>query len=212
MLDRKNMLLACVAYLKEHPEEILRAARHAGQLRFGVPIAALRWLVAQLGEASRAKDVEIEAAPPGLRITASVEEMGTWLRGSAVVSVTDVRLSERELRVEIALSGVSIRLLDDSVNTPLAALIKSGALDVSRIAHLVANMPKRPPILVEANEDRLLLDFMRSPRIASDDSARRLVGWLSSLLSIRQIESDGTHLDLALKAFPNGLAAFLGLR
>lgn len=212
MLDRKNILLACVAYLKEHPEEILRATRHAGRLRFGVPIAALRWLVDHLGDTSRAKDVEIEAAPPGLRITASVEEMGTWLRGSAVVTVTDVRVSEQELRVEIALSAVSIRLLDDSVNTPLAALIKSGALDVSRIANLVAHMPKRPPVLVEANEDRLVLDFMRSPSVASDERTRRLVGWLSSLLSVRRIESDRTHIELALKAFPNGLAAVLGLR
>lgn len=212
MLDRKNILLACLAYLKEHPEEILRAARHAGHLRFGVPIVALRWLVAQMGDASRIKDIEIEPAPPGLRITASVEEMGTWLRGSAVVTVTDVRFSERELRVEIALSAVSIRLLDDSVNTPLAALIKSGALDVSKIANLVGNMPKRPPILVEANENRLVLDFMRSPRIATDDRMRRLVGWLSMLLSVHRIQSDDTHLELALRAFPNGLTTLLGLR
>lgn len=212
MLDRKNLLLGCVAYLKEHPEEILRVARQAGHFRFGVPIVALRWLAAQLGEESAAKDLQIEAAPPGIRVAATVEEMNTLLRGSAIVTVKDVRLSDQEIRVEIALDEISVRLLDESAQTPLAALIKSGALDVSRIANLVAHMPERPSILVEASDNRLVLDFMRLPRIASDDWTRRFVGWLSTLLSVRAVQTDQTHLDVGLRLFPKGLGALWGLR
>jgi hypothetical protein len=208
MVDPKNMLMGCVAYLREHPQEILRAARQALHLRFGVPVAALRWLVFQLdGRGGHPADVEIEAVPPGIRVTATVEEMGTLLRGSAILTVEDVRISAEELRVEVRLTEVSVRLLDDQSNTPLAALIRSGALDLSRTANLVAQMPTRPVVLVEAIENRLILDFMRLPLLSADERLRRLVGAISSLLSIKAVETDATHLDVAISALPSGLGA-----
>jgi hypothetical protein len=207
MLDLKNMLVGCAAYLREHPQEILRAARKARHLRLGVPVAALRWLLMQIEGPGGPQDVEIEAVPPGIRVTVTVEEMGTLLRGSAILTVENVRISAGELRVEVRLDAVSIRLLDEQARTPLAALIQSGALDLSRIANLVAHMPTRPAVLVEANENRLVLDFMRLPRMAADERLRRIVGTVSSLLSIETIETDASHLDVAIKAFPSGFGA-----
>ncbi len=207
MLDPKNMLMGCVAYLREHPQEILRAARQATHLRFGIPVAALRWLVLQLDGKGGPANVEIDAVPPGIRVTATVEEMGTMLRGSAVLTVEEVRISAEELRVAVQLTEVSVRLLDDHANTPLAALIRSGALDLSRTANLVAQMPTRPAVLVDAIENRLILDFMRLPLLSADERLRRLVGAISSLLSIKAVETDATHLDIAISALPSGIGA-----
>lgn len=207
MLGPKNMILGYVAYLREHPDELVRIARSATKLRFGVPVAVLRWLVTQIDGDGIPKDVEIESAAPGIRVTATVEEMSTLLRGSAILVVQSVRFSERELRVEVRLEEVSVRLLDDQSRTPLAALIRSGALDLSRTANLVAHLPTRPAVLVEAIDNRLILDFMQIPMLARNERLRRVVGVMSTLLSVERVETDESHLDVALKALPQGLGA-----
>lgn len=207
MLDPKSLFMGCAAYLREHPREILRAAQRATQLRFGLPIAALRWLATELEGRGGPADVVIEAVPPGIRVTATVEEMATRLRGSAILTVENVRISATELRVEVRLTEVAVQLLDPDAKTPLAALIRSGALDLSRTANLVAQMPTRPAVLVEAIDNRLILDFMRLPALSRDERLRRLVGAISSVLSVKAVESDLTHLDVAVAAFPKGFSA-----
>jgi hypothetical protein len=212
MLDPKNVLLGALAYLREHPQEILRAAKMARHLRFGLPIAALRWLVAQLEQPGGPEDVEIDAVPPGLRVAATVREMETPLRVSAVAFVERVRASADELRVEVRLNDVSIRVLDAQIRTPLAALIRSGVLDLSRMADLVAQMPARPDILVDAVDNRLVLDFMRSPRLSGDEHLRKTVGAISSLLSVEAVETDPAHVDIGIKALPAGFTALFSPR
>jgi hypothetical protein len=172
-----------------------------------MPVDALRWLLLQLESRGGPRDVELDPVPPGIRVTATVEEMGTELRGSAILTVENVRISAEEMRVEVRLSDVSIRLLDDNAMTPLAALIRSGALDLSRIANLVAHLPTRPAVLVEAVDNRLILDLMRLPMLSRDERVRRLVGAISSLLSIKAVETDATHFDVALAAFPKGIGS-----
>ncbi|HMA92847.1 MAG TPA: hypothetical protein VKP30_09180 [Polyangiaceae bacterium] len=212
MLEKKNVLLGLTAYLREHPEELLRAARQARHMRFGVPLLALKWLIPQIAGEKGPKDVELEAVPPGIRVTATVTEMETELRGSAILTVHEVKISHQELRVVVALDDVKIRLLGNGKLTPLAALIQSGALDLTRIAKLVAHLPTRPAILVEVVENRLVLDFMRLPKLAADDRLRRVVAALSTILSVERVETDPTHLDLALRAFPLGISAVFGRR
>jgi hypothetical protein len=212
MLDKKNIALGLAAYLREHPEELLRAARQARHLRFGVPMLLLKWLIPQLAGETGPKDIELEAVPPGIRLTATVTEMETELRGSGILTVHEVGISPEELRVVVALHDVSIRLLSAEKRTPLAALIQSGALDLSRIANLVSYMPTRPAVLVEVVENRLVLDLMRLPKLAADARLRRLVAALSTLLSGGRVETDPTHLEVALRAFPHGFSAVFGGR
>jgi uncharacterized protein (DUF2267 family) len=204
MLDVKTMLLGSLAYLRENPQELLRAARKATALRFGVPIAALKWGASQLEVENGPKDVELEPCPPGIRVTATVEEMGTLLRGSAVLTILSVDVSAERLRIEVRLTDVTLRLLDDTVATPLAALVRSGALDLTRVANLVAHLPKRPALLVEAEDDRLVLDLMRHPRLQRDETLRRVIGAAATVLRIDAVETDQTHLDVALRALPQG--------
>jgi hypothetical protein len=207
MIDPRIVLMGSVAYFREHPQELLRVVRQAGRMRFGVPIAALRWLAMQFEGDGGPQEVEMEAVPPGIRITATIEEMGTLLRGSATLTVESVRISTRELRVEVQLTDVSVRLLDDEAKTPLAALVRSGALDLSRIASLVAHMPARPTVLVEAVDNRIVLDFMRLPRLSTDERARRIIGALSSLVGVAAVETDASYLEVAIKALPNGFGS-----
>ena len=58
---------AVFSYLKQHPEELVHVAKNAIGLRFGLPIAALRWLAGKAKGKKAPKDIEISAVPPGVR-------------------------------------------------------------------------------------------------------------------------------------------------
>lgn len=209
MPDKKAMLEAFGTYLKHHPEEVLRAARGALSLRFGLPLAALRWLAAQpLGEKAP-KNVLIEAVPPGIRFAADIDAVGTPVRASAIAYVEKVVLNAEELRFEVRLSEVSLKLLDEGAETPVAALLKSGALDLSKPGNLAAYMPKRPSVLVEAAEDRIAIDLMKHPKLAGSRRVGKVLGLVTQVVSIGGIQTDWEHLDVLLRAFPEGLGEVL---
>jgi hypothetical protein len=210
MADRKAMFEAAGAYLKQHPEELVRAARNLIALRLGVPLDALRWLVGQARGKRVPKNVEIDAVPPGVRLGATLELMNTPIRASAIVYVENLGLSAAELRIELRLAEVKLKVLDDTAESPIAALIRSGALDLSKPGNLAAFMPKRPAVLVEAADDRLVLDLKRHPKLASNEKLERALRLLAPVVTVSSIATEDDHLDLALRAFPDGVAEAVG--
>lgn len=201
-------VLARVAgnYLKEHPEEIVRALRGAARLRVGVPMDALRYLAREFLPAGKKapKDITIEAAPPGLRLTATVDAMGTPVRATLVLHVEEIGITTSEMRIGVRIEGLSLTVLGDSAS-PLAGLLKSGALDLSKPGNLVAFMPKRPPMLVDAKDDRLVLDLMKLPKLADNPMVRRYLPVLLPIVGIRAIKTKDDHLDIHLKADIGGV-------
>src|SRR5580765_3104602 len=98
------LISAAIGYVRENPDELVKAAINATGLRFGVPLAALRWGVAQLKPGKKTPtDIEIGASPPALRLSATLDAMGTQVRASAAVKVDEVELSPDALRVGIRL-------------------------------------------------------------------------------------------------------------
>jgi hypothetical protein len=190
--------------LRAHPEEIGRAVRSALGLRFGVPLAALRWLGAQAERAGKVEDFNIDAVPPGLRVSGNVDMMQTPIRASAVIFIERVVFNEEELTVALRLEEVDLKLNGES-ETPVAALIKSGALDLSNPGTLVAYMPGRSPILAEAIGNRIVLDLMRDPKIGKNPLVRRAVSLLTSFVTLHGIETDPKHVDVSFRALPVGL-------
>ena len=47
MLDARAVFNAAVDYVRKNPDELFKAAVNAAGLRFGVPLAALRWMTSQ---------------------------------------------------------------------------------------------------------------------------------------------------------------------
>ena len=205
MPDKKAMVGAAGAYLKEHPGEILRAMKNAAMLRVGLPIDALRWLAGQAKGKRAPKNVKLEAVPPGIRASADVDLAGTAVRASATVFVEKVSITVEEARFELRLADVKLELTDPSAETPVATLLKSGALDLSKPGNLAAFMPKRPAMLVDAVDDRIVLDLMKHPKLANG-KAGKILGIVTPLVTVRAIETDPEHLDVQLGAFPEGVA------
>jgi hypothetical protein len=208
-LDPRTLLQAAVGYVRKNPEELLKVAVNAAGLRFGLPIAALRYLSAQAPMGKKApKDIEIGSAPPALRLSASVDAMGTPLRATAAIKVDEVEIAPDALRIGVRLSDVKLALLAES-DAPIATLIKSGALDLSKPGNLVKFIPKRPPAIVEAEGDRIVVDLMKVPAIAENSRLRRILSIVTPLVGIRAIETDRDHIYVALRATPSGFARAL---
>jgi hypothetical protein len=205
MLDPRTLLSAAVDYVRKNPDELVRAAVNAAGLRFGVPLAALRWLSSQAKPSRKApRDIDIGSAPPALRVSLSIDAMGTPIRATAAIRVDEIDLSPQALRIGVRLSDVKLALLGDS-ETAVATLIKSGALDLSKPGNLVRVLPKRPPAIVDAEDDRIVVDLMKVPAIASSAGLRRALAVFTPIVSVRAVETDRDHLYVALRASPRGL-------
>jgi hypothetical protein len=215
MLDARSLLSASVDYVRRNPDELVRAAVNAVGLRFGVPIAGLRWLSSQAKLPRKApQDIEIGSSPPALRISLSVDAMGTPVRASAAIRIDEIDLSPETMRIGLRLSDVKLALIGEST-APIATLIKSGALDLSKPGNLVKFLPKRPPAIVEADDDRIVIDLMKVPGMAKNALLRRALAIVTPVMNIRAVETDRDHLYVALRASPRGLprmiAALRGL-
>lgn len=204
-MRRAEVLTAIGKYLAEHPDELTRIFRNARALKVGVPLAALRWLATRGTGRRLPTDLIVEAVPPGVRLGATLELMGAKLRASSLVFIEHVRLSPRELRFELRFDEAKISLLDES-SSPLAALIRSGALDLTKLGNLIAVMPKRPAYLVEAKGDRVVVDLRRLPAL-STDRAELLLRLITPIVTITEIGTDSEHVDLKLALFEAGLRA-----
>ena len=113
MIARQAVLQAVTAYLRNHPEELSRIVRNAIGLRFGVPVAGLRWLASR-GGGGGPQDVEINTVPPGISVGATPEMMGTMVRAETRIFIERIVMSAEQLRLEIRPSSRSPQLVSGS--------------------------------------------------------------------------------------------------
>src|ERR1700712_1531312 len=136
MLDPKAALQAGVRYIQEHPGILVKYAVNAAGLKVTIPLDVLRYFVKQLKGKNAPKDVVLEAHVPYLRFAATVDAMGTAVRAEAKVKMESIAATLEQCRVEIRLADVKLKLESES-DAPVAVLIKSGALDLSKPGNLV---------------------------------------------------------------------------
>jgi hypothetical protein len=204
MIRPRAMIKAAVGYVRKNPDEVVRAAANATVLRFGVPLASLRWFAGQIRGKRAPKEVEISSAPPALRLSAIVDAMGTPVRASAAIKIDEILISESAVRVGVRLRDVKLALVAES-DSPVAMLIKSGALDLSNPGNLINFIPKKPAMVIEADGDRVVVDLMKAPKLANNPRIKKLLGIFSPILGIRAIETDHDHLYVNFRATPTGL-------
>jgi hypothetical protein len=211
-MKRDVLIRAITGYMRRNPREVARTIRSLIGLRLGVPLDAVRWFGEQASNSGKAEDVEIDSVPPGIRVAATIDLMKTTVRASSIVYIERMVVNGEQIRVEVRLEKVALQLVEDS-DSPVAMLIKSGALDLSRPGNLVRHLPDRPPFLIEAIDNRIVLDLMKHPKIAKDERLRRAAAVLLPLVTVRSIQTDPEHLDVALRAVPAGLGeVVLGFR
>lgn len=208
----KKAVRAAGGYLKRHPEELLRAAKNAATMKLGIPVAALLWVARELGGDKVPADLLLEARSPGIYARASFEMMKTPLRGGANIIIESVDVRSDAILIDLRFEDISLEVTRQNVGTPVAALIQSGSLDVSRPGDLLSFMPQRPAMLVEARGNIITIDLMRHPKLSAN-KAKRLVALIAPLLGVQAIRTDSSHVDVAFSPLPGGAAeAFAQLR
>lgn len=199
----KKAVRAASTYLKTHPEEVVRAAKNAASLRVGVPLSALRWLIRELWSKQAPRDLRIEAKSPGIFVSGIVTLMKTDVRFSTVLLFERIDFGPEALFVTVRLSQFQLQVTDDAAATPISALLRSGALDLSRPGDLVSYLPSPPPFLLEAKGDRFELDLLRLPAL-SQRRAQLIVRALTPWVGVGTVRSADDHIDIALKPLPAG--------
>lgn len=205
MEKAKAALVAAARYIQQNPRILLEVAMNATGMKVTVPLSVLRYFGEKLGESKKGpKDIVVEAVPPGLRVSATVNAMGTGLRVGATIAVNEVNLDEKEFKMDVQLTNVVLRVEGES-DSPVAALVKSGALDLSRPGNLAKYLPNRPKLIVEANGDHLVLDLMREPKFTENPNVSKILGLLVPVLGLKSIGTEGDALVIALTPKPEGL-------
>ncbi|MFO0666562.1 MAG: hypothetical protein U0174_21585 [Polyangiaceae bacterium] len=205
MIRPRAIAMAALGYVRRNPDELVRAALNATSLRFGIPLAAMRWFAEQLPVGKKTPtDIEISSAPPALRIAATIDAMGTQVRASAAIRIEDVNITESSVRVAVRLKDVKLKLAGES-DSPIATLLKSGALDLSKPGNVVKVLPKKPPGVIEAEDDRIVLDLLQVPKLANNPKFRAALRTIAPVLGVGSIETDGDHLYIRLRATPRGI-------
>src|SRR5512141_2805699 len=183
-LPLRAALRSAGRFMVKNPTTMLSMARHALGMRIAVPLDTLRWFITNTPPSKKApQDVTITPRPPAIGLGATIDLMGTTVRAGASIRVA-------KFKVTLRLSDVTMKVLGESF-TPVAGLIKSGALDLSKPGNLAKFMPKRPPVLVEAHDDVIVLDLMQNPKIASNSRVRALLGTLTPVVQVSGLSTEG---------------------
>jgi hypothetical protein len=204
-LPLRAALRSAGRFVVKNPTTMLSMARHALGMRVAVPLDAVRWFIANTPPSRKApQDVTISTKPPAIAVGATIDLMGTTVRAGASIRVDRIEVGEETFKVTLRISDVTMKVLGDSM-TPVAGLIKSGALDLSKPGNLAKFMPKRPAVLVEAHDDIVVLDLMQNPKFAANERVRMLLGTVTPVLQVSSMTTDGDFLVLQFKASPFGL-------
>jgi hypothetical protein len=204
-LPLRAALRSASRFLVKNPTTMLSMARHALGMRIAVPLDSLRWFIANTPPSKKApQDVTINAKPPAVVLGATIDLMGTTVRASAAITIDTIEIGPDSLRVSLRLADVTLKVLGESF-TPVAGLIKSGALDLSKPGNLAKFMPKKPAVLVEAHDDIIVIDLMQNPRFAENDKVRGVLGTLTPVVQVSGLSTEGDFLILQLRASPFGL-------
>jgi hypothetical protein len=190
--------------MASNPTTVLSMARHALGMRIAIPLDAVRWFIANTPPSRKApQDVTVMARPPAIAVGATIDLMGTTVRANASIKIEQLEVAPEQLKVRVRLQNVDLKVLGEAA-TPVAALIKSGALDLSKPGNLLKFAPKKPDVLVEANDDIMVIDIMKNPKVRQNAKVRRVLETLTPVVNVVGISTDCDFLVLQLRATPLG--------
>lgn len=209
-----NVLKSAGRYAAANPRLLGEIAKNALHGRLTVPLDLLRWATTLLPRGgSTPTDMTVVAQPPALGLGATANLMGTQLRVDAALLIDALDTSAEAFKVTVRVRDLRASVLNN-LDGNLAKLLKSGALNLSKPASLLNFVPKKPPAILEAKEDRFVIDLLKFDEIAGNPTIRKVLATLTPILAIGEIRTEGDNLIIGLRASPRGfrdsLAALRG--
>ncbi|MEM7134939.1 MAG: hypothetical protein AAF500_00090 [Myxococcota bacterium] len=180
---------------------VLRVAAGALVGRVSIPLSLVRNRLAQI---SGEVDIEVAPEPPGLRIRGRAHALGAPIEFSAHVAAEGIGVRGEARIVSIRINDVMLSTPSDAPG-PLADAIRQGSIDTDNPATLVGNMAALPDFIVEAHGNTVVVDLMRVPAVANDETVQTLAAAATSYVGISRIDVDQDSIVLGLRAFPGGV-------
>ena len=181
---------------------MLRFAAGALTGRLALPLSILR---DKLSVFADKVTLALAPEPPGLRVNGSAHAFGAPIEFSLRVEAGGVEVQGGQRLFRVAVRDVSLTTTADAPG-PLADTIRQGLIDTDNPATLLGNMVALPPYVVEASGNTVVLDVMRVPVLAADESLRTWIAAATSYVCIRDIGVEDDAISMRLGVLPGGTA------
>jgi len=182
------------------PGQAARLVMQALGGRISIPLSAVR---DRLSGISEKVEIDIAEAPPGLRVRGQAHALGAPIAFSTRIEAKGVDVQGERRTVRIRLSEVALAT-DDDAPGPLADAIRNGMIDTANPATLIGNMISLPDMIVEAEGQDIVVDLMKVPVIARDETLRAAVAAATSYLCVTGIQVADDSILLKIGVFPGG--------
>jgi hypothetical protein len=201
MVKPLALVKGSLSYLRSNPAFLVKAAVNAARMKVAIPIDALRWMVDQRPKNGKGPErLDLVANGQDLGISATVDVFGTKISSSSSLRIDSVSAAPDSLRIEL-------RVLDLKVDAPAGspAAMMLGSMDLKRPGNLMGFMPKKPAALVDARDDRFVLDLMLIPKLAANKMLRRVLSLVSDVVGVKDVRVENDMLVISFSVNPRGV-------
>lgn len=168
--------------------------------RVSIPLSAVRGKLLALEDKVA---LEVATLDPGLSVAGSAKALGAPIRFSARVDADGIRVEGEARTVTIRLTEVVLST-DEDAPGPLADAIRDGMIDTNNPATLMSNMMPLPPMITRAEGQEIVIDLMKVPHFANDETLRAAIAAATSYLCVTDIDFDDDAVVLQLGLLPGG--------
>lgn len=144
--------------------------------------------------------LEVDEPRGGVRVRGEAFALGAPLRFAALLVPFGVVARPSARLVRLLVTDVSLSTTEEAPG-PLAAAIRSGELDVSRVGDLIADMIEVPEAVVRAEGEHIEIDLLRLPGVSAHSGLVELVSGALTVTDV-QVDASADALVLRLGALP----------
>jgi len=197
-----NLIKSLGRYAATHPRQVGEIARHALSRRLAIPLDLVRWAVTLMPSGDQSpKDLTVIAQPPALGLGATANLMGTELRVDAALLIDAIDATTDAAKITFRIKDLRASVLNN-LQGNLAKLLASGALNLSKPASLLGMIGKKPAAILEAKDDRFVIDLLKFPKLAQNPSFQKALAAVTPVLAVGDIHTEGDLLVIGLRANP----------
>ena len=188
--------IQALGYLASHPMFFLQSAKNALGKEITIPKALLQWAIDRRPRGKGPEKIEVTNADPALGLELTVDLYGTKLEVSSEITIESIELGADAFN--IALRVANLRL-DAPPGSPAAMMVQS--LPLSKPAALMKMMPQKHAALVEAEDDRFVIDLFKIKAMAKNPIVKRIAAALA-FVKVTRVRCDGDVVALELDVSP----------
>lgn len=179
---------------------MLNSRRTLSHGRLRIPLSRLRHVL------TRAPiTLSLVGAGPRLRVAGVVEAMRAPITFSTDLEIGGLEVRGRARLLTLRFFDTLAQVPEDAPG-PLAATLRAGSIDLSRVGDRVAAQLGLPDFIVSAKSNAVVLDLMRLPALTRPEKAAiaRFTAVATSALTISSVRVVDDALELQLDVLPVG--------